>query len=68
MGWNRFGSLLSGLIEHVGDTVTRSFFEKLDNETRVYIYIYTRLKSSPRMERTRRPLSHPVQETCKEKK
>lgn len=40
MGWNRFGSLLSGLIEHVGDTVTRSFFEKLDNETRVYIYIY----------------------------
>lgn len=36
MGWNRFGSVLSGLIEHVGDAVIpRSSFEKLGNETRL---------------------------------
>lgn len=32
MEWFRCGSVLSGLIEHVGDTVIpRSFFEKLGN-------------------------------------
>lgn len=36
MEWFRCGSVLSGLIEHVGDTVIpRSFFEKLGNETRL---------------------------------
>lgn len=36
MEWFRCGSVLSGLIEHVGDIVIpRSFFEKLGNETRL---------------------------------